>query len=583
MFKRWSHSILAVALTLVVVCVAIIATLAATFSNNMLADFEKSLIDAETAESDAIAARLGQDIRQLKAQGYSLLTSQLSKRLSILAEMQRYDSDYAQTAQYAEQQILLLQSSNSLINNITLYLHSADRKATSLSLSHISTDDENQPLLEKASEQLTYLDGSLCFKITDMGKSMCVLFRLNPLNVQRYLEGFMGESRGNCLSLYVTGPFSARLFARSASTLPATTFSAVGRMISPDASSAYITENRQRYLVTWSYVEDAEAAVCKITPAEKISGQMRSYQQRIIFNYVLILLAAVGVIMLMYFLIDRPLRRTQAALRQIRMGDFSTRIAPTWSSEFTDMFNQFNQMAEKIQTLIEREYELRLLHSKAELKQMQYQINPHFLYNSYFILRAMLYDEEYDQAIQLSGLLGKYLRYITCSGQEYALLQEEIDHAQAYAQIQQIRFSHAVTVKFDQCPEDRLSLRVPRLILQPLIENAFGHGMKAMENGVIAVSFETLHGGALEIRVEDNGQSLTDEALLSLQRRVDSGETEQNGGIALVNIQKRLQFVYNRQSRLLLYRSKMGGLGCAIHIEPLEGGDALDSHDAGGR
>ena len=214
---------------------------------------------------------------------------------------------------------------------------------------------------------------------------------------------------------------------------------------------------------------------------------------------------------------------------------------------------------------------------------MQYQINPHFLYNSYFILRAMLYDEEYDQAIQLSGLLGKYLRYITCSGQEYALLQEEIDHAQAYAQIQQIRFLHAVTVKFDQCPEDRLSLRVPRLILQPLIENAFGHGMKAMENGVIAVSFETLHGGALEIRVEDNGQSLTDEALLSLQRRVDSGETEQNGGIALVNIQKRLQFVYNRQSRLLLYRSKMGGLGCAIHIEPLEGGDALDSHDAGGR
>ena len=83
--------------------------------------------------------------------------------------------------------------------------------------------------------------------------------------------------------------------------------------------------------------------------------------------------------------------------------------------------------------------------------------------------------------------------------------------------------------------------------------------------------------------MEDNGQSLTDEALLSLQRRVDSGETEQNGGIALVNIQKRLQFVYNRQSRLLLYRSKMGGLGCAIHIEPLEGGDALDSHDAGGR
>lgn len=130
-----------------------------------------------------------------------------------------------------------------------------------------------------------------------------------------------------------------------------------------------------------------------------------------------------------------PLRRIKAALSRVENGDLSVRISPTWSDEFQQMYNQFNQMAEKLEQLIEQEYKLKLLHADAELRQLRYQINPHFLYNTYFNLRAMLFDEEYDIAAQLADLMGRYLRYITASAGDEATLKEEMEHAVAHLEI----------------------------------------------------------------------------------------------------------------------------------------------------
>ena len=85
-------------------------------------------------------------------------------------------------------------------------------------------------------------------------------------------------------------------------------------------------------------------------------------------------------------------------------------MGKTWSSEFQDVYSQFNRMANQLQKQIEIEYSMKLLTAKAELRQLQYQINPHFLYNAYFNLQALLEEEEMEKAAVFAGMLGQYLR-----------------------------------------------------------------------------------------------------------------------------------------------------------------------------
>ena len=230
------------------------------------------------------------------------------------------------------------------------------------------------------------------------------------------------------------------------------------------------------------------------------------------------------------------------------------------------MYNQFDSMSKRIQHLIEQEYELRLLNTKAQMKSLQYQISPHFLYNTYFTLCGLLQEEDYDGAEQMSGIIGKYLKYITVSTDETATLEAELEHALAYAQIQQIRFSRRVTVLFADCPPQLSRISVPRLIVQPLIENAFEHGVRDMlEGGVIQVA---VSGSTEElcICVEDNGTNMPEEKVQELQELLQHKETMSGDSVALINIHRRLKMQYGEGSGLFVSRSELGGLRCEVKI-----------------
>jgi two-component system sensor histidine kinase YesM len=195
---------------------------------------------------------------------------------------------------------------------------------------------------------------------------------------------------------------------------------------------------------------------------------------------------------------------------------------------------------------------------------LQYQINPHFLYNTYFILCSLLQEDEVEQATMLADTTGRFLRYITNSTKEQATLREEIEHAQVYAQIQQMRYSNRVQLSFGRCPEWFMDLAVPRLILQPLIENAFEHGMKqCVGRGAIRIGFEG-ESDRVIISVEDSGEGLTDELLVHLKEILSSDQYSPNESIALYNIHRRLHLTYGHGSGLHISRSGLGGLCCSL-------------------
>ncbi|MEI0740243.1 histidine kinase [Paenibacillus sp. JTLBN-2024] len=267
-----------------------------------------------------------------------------------------------------------------------------------------------------------------------------------------------------------------------------------------------------------------------------------------------------------YRYVHRPLLSLVQSFRRMEGGTLDIPIRHEQKDEFGYLYDRFNQMLVKLQTLIDQDFKQKLMMQKAELKQLQSQIKPHFLYNSFFILNSLAKTGDTDRIEQFTIMLGEYYRFIARNGEDHVTLSEEIKHARMYTEIQQLRFSRRIRVQFDELPEAMRRIKVPRLIVQPMIENAYEHSLENMPNeGFLRVTFEHTDAECL-IKVEDNGDSIDDAGLEALQHRV-SGPAESHEMTGIMNIHRRILLTYGEGSGLFLSRSKLGGLEAAIRIK----------------
>lgn len=290
--------------------------------------------------------------------------------------------------------------------------------------------------------------------------------------------------------------------------------------------------------------------------------------------YVTICLLAVSVMAVVFVrytrrIVQRPLSQMVKAFEKVKGGNLSEHIYHGADDEFSYLYQEFNEMEDKLRQLIEEVYIQKNLTQEAQLKQLQAQINPHFLYNSFFTLSRRIKRQDYGNAEEFAKHLGNYFQYITRDGADYVPLRQEAEHARSYAAIQQTRFLNRVTVQFDDLPECCGGLQVPRLILQPLLENAFGHGLEnKVSGGILHIGF-LAEEGILRIVVEDNGEQAGDEDIRTMQEALKSRETDEVTG--LVNIHRRLQIYFGKKGEenragLRIYRSSLGGVAVDIEI-----------------
>lgn len=205
---------------------------------------------------------------------------------------------------------------------------------------------------------------------------------------------------------------------------------------------------------------------------------------------------------------------------------------------------------------------------QAELRHLQSQINPHFLYNSFFSLYRMAKDEDCEGMVELSSYLSEYYRYITKSAQSDVELKVDVEHARRYAQIQAMRFRRRLTVEFEELPPVYEKIMVPRLILHPLLENAFEHGLNNVEKGGLLRVWYEQKEEKLLIHVQDNGIGMTSEGLKDIRKSfLDTGEMIEDG---LCNINRRLKIKFGDEFGLEIFSESGKGTVCSL-ILPADG------------
>ena len=218
-----------------------------------------------------------------------------------------------------------------------------------------------------------------------------------------------------------------------------------------------------------------------------------------------------------------------------------------------------------ISRLIKQLYEERRTAETAQLGQLNLQITPHFLYNCFYQIYRLGKLGDMDAVSEISLRLSQYYQYITRTKDDAVTLQIEVKHAEDYAAIQSIRNGGRIECRFGSVPENCYSLKVPKLFLQPLVENAYIHGMNGMKNmSLIDIGFE-LNEDKLCIWVEDNGVGLDDRAISDLRKRLENPKSNAET-TSLLNIYQRLRFMYEEDAQMSISRGETGGLRIEITI-----------------
>lgn len=320
-----------------------------------------------------------------------------------------------------------------------------------------------------------------------------------------------------------------------------------------------------RIIVAFEFAEGLNAYLALYMPEAEVLGPLRQYRM----SFWLLSVVSAAVVFLfayqIYRWIHRPIQTLVQSFRKVEQGDLNVAVAYPYKDEFHYLYEQFNEMVRQLNILVHEVYEQRYRARSSELKHLQSQINPHFLYNSYFVLYRMIKNEDYEQLETFARYLGEYFQFITRDQMEYIPLAMEVKYARTYTDIQTIRFANRIVVQFDPLPSEFNALEVPRLIVQPLIENAYQHGLERKAGqGLMRIQFLVVRGD-LVIRIEDNGEQMDHDHLLELRKRLRDPE-DQSETTGMVNVHRRIQIMYGTSSGLTLDISSLGGLQVDLHI-----------------
>ena len=345
------------------------------------------------------------------------------------------------------------------------------------------------------------------------------------------------------------------------SNLPASDVSSIASKAAGKESDTTITYNGETYLVfsdTISYINGTYIRLLKQ------SIVFASLQHLTVFTVIFMLITTIGYIVFLIItkrLIRQPLLQLTDGLAEMERGNYNIQIPYHSENDFSYLYQGFNNMAREINLSIERDYNYRLLLQQAEFKQLQAQINPHFLYNSFFLLNRMIKGELWEESMELTNHLGKYFQYITKNYEDTVSLKAEYEHGKIYSQIQEMRFEGRITVHFDPLPDTFADLKVPKLIIQPVIENSYKYVLgTTLSEGLLRTRITTADR-TIHIFMEDNGKNLTDDQIATLSEQItlaQTGSSEQISG--LVNISRRLYIFSDGRFSLQVARSELGGL-----------------------
>lgn len=318
------------------------------------------------------------------------------------------------------------------------------------------------------------------------------------------------------------------------------------------------------YFENWRYIVTTNNSGI----SKRLFEHQRNYLAIVVLCFVLAFFA-------LFLIVNSVVSRLSVLARHIkkaRKQQFESINIEAGKDEIGQVIEEFNIMAQKIKELLEKEikYELRqkelaLEKKQAEINALQSQINPHFLFNTLETIRMRSMLKKKFETANAIKLLAKLLKRSIRWENDLITIEEEILAIYDYLEIQKYRFGEKL--KFEvEVEEDVKSTKIPKMTIQPLVENACVHGIENSkgEGRIVVKVFK--EGDMIVIRVEDNGKGMEDEKLAELLRSIKALSSDKTSSVGLKNVFRRLELFYDKDFSFDIFRGELGGLKVVIKI-----------------
>lgn len=331
--------------------------------------------------------------------------------------------------------------------------------------------------------------------------------------------------------------------------------------IRPDHNTNIIVESsfeRQRW-TTYLYM-----------PMSELSAEGDILRNNV---YVLALLMLLFLVIISAFLsnmMTRPIKKLMSNILQVEKGQFEQVEDIASRDEIGLLSTRFNRMSHELKRLVTQIQQEEKEKAAAEIRALQSQINPHFLYNTLGSVKWIASMQRADAIVEITEALIAMLRYAARAEGAMVSVREELNNLKNYMTIQQVRYYNRIRMDVI-ADEELLDQSMPKLILQPLVENAIFHGLAEIEeDGVVTirVAWEANKVDGFVIEVHDNGVGMDEETYLLIQELI-SGESNPGSSIGLYNVKRRIELHYGNRYGVEFESVEGGGTAFRIHL-PIE-------------
>ncbi len=333
-----------------------------------------------------------------------------------------------------------------------------------------------------------------------------------------------------------------------------------------DQGGSYLTADGDKIYFT-AKSENTGWTVVGVNYKSEMMEQMNETRQMYVVLAMFLLVLATVIAVIFSNALTKPIKELRKSMKEVESGNFDIQLEDSDSmNEIGRLQNSFRIMIYKIRQLIENNKAEQEAKRKSELRALQAQINPHFLYNTLDSIIWMAEGSKTEEVIQMTSALSKLLRKSISNEDELVTIDREIDYVKEYLTIQKMRYQDKLEYEIDV---DMEVLRVPiaKLVLQPLVENAIYHGIKYKEGkGLIQIKGFIL-GPDVVIQIKDNGNGMSEEKIQSIFAQTGPADSKRVG---VQNVHSRLQLYYGKDYGIR-YESKVGeGTTASIIIPYLD-------------
>lgn len=265
-------------------------------------------------------------------------------------------------------------------------------------------------------------------------------------------------------------------------------------------------------------------------------------------------------------IVSNPIVELAETMKTLSVNDFAAEKNVPREDEIGLLQNSFHNMIARNQDLIYCEYRSNIEKHQAQIHALQAQINPHFLHNTLQVIGGMALKKMGPEIYEITVALSDLMRYSLNFSQEMVPIREELKYVQSYIFIQNQRFHDRITVDMD-ISEDLMDYLIPKLILQPIIENSFEHGLKEkLGTWILRISGTTSKDNDIVLRVQDNGIGISEKKLFELRQTLEDTKKVWDSGehIGLPNVNTRIKLRFNKDYGIKVYSDI--GKGTTVEI-----------------